>query len=168
MKETDKNRTIVAEIISRAGRETDLRAKLKNAPRATLLEAGVDLDTDEDVVVLENTLTLVNAVLPPIAQQDKIKSQLDQMASRIMSFPEGIELRLVRQSAAKFYIVLPPSASDEASMELSDEALEAVAGGKGKTNNSTGTTQYNPGPVDPPEIGSAAVIVVVITPVYVS
>jgi selenocysteine lyase/cysteine desulfurase len=141
--QTDKNRAIVAEIVSRAAHDAQARAALKAAPRATLLEAGIELDPDEDVAILENTTTLINAILPQIALQDKFKPVLDGLAQRIMDFPEGIELRVVRQTAKKFYLALPAMATDSPSTELTDEALEAVAGGKGggKTSNVTVQTQ---------------------------
>ena len=44
--------------------------------------------------------------------------------------PESIELRVVEESADTIYLVLPPSATAVGEGgELSDEALEAVAGG---------------------------------------
>jgi hypothetical protein len=145
--QTDKNRAIVAEIVSRASHDAQARAALKTAPRATLLEAGIDLDPDEDVVILENTTTLINAILPQVALQDKFKPVLEGLAQRITDFPEGIELRVVRQTAKKFYLALPAIASDSPSTELTDEALEAVAGGKGggggKTSNITVQTQVS-------------------------
>jgi hypothetical protein len=47
--------------------------------------------------------------------------------------PESIELRVVEESADTIYLVLPPSATAVGEGgELSDEALEAVAGGDSK------------------------------------
>lgn len=136
MKQSDKNRVIVAEIISLASRDPQMRAKLKAAPRATLMEAGVELDPEEDVEVLENTTNLINAVLPPVALQERFKGVLEQAASRVMDLPEGMELRIVRQSPKKFFIALPAESADSPSTELTDELLEGVAGGTGSHQQS--------------------------------
>jgi hypothetical protein len=49
------------------------------------------------------------------------------MAEAGIETPEGMEFRVVESTADTVYIVLPPEPSDE--MELSDDALELVAGG---------------------------------------
>ena len=43
--------------------------------------------------------------------------------------PEGIEVRVVQETAETLYLVLPTASSGVSSGELSDEDLEAVAGG---------------------------------------
>jgi hypothetical protein len=103
---SDKNRAILAEVIARTLREPQLRAELIRAPKPTLAEAGMEFSPAEKVVILENTPTLIHAILPSVAEQNKYKALIDQA-------------------------VIPPAAAETASTELSDEALEAVAGGKG-------------------------------------
>jgi hypothetical protein len=46
--------------------------------------------------------------------------------------PESIELRVVEESADTIYLVLPSASPVGEGGELSDEALEAVAGGDSK------------------------------------
>jgi hypothetical protein len=45
--------------------------------------------------------------------------------------PEGVEVRVVEESTATIYLVLPSASAVGESGEISDEALEAVAGGLG-------------------------------------
>jgi hypothetical protein len=128
---SDKNRAILAEVIARSLREPELRAELMRAPKPTLAAAGMEFSPAEKVVILENTPTLIHAILPSVAEQNKYKALIDQASAHITQLPEGIELRVLRDSANIVYAVIPPAAAETASTELSDEALEAVAGGKG-------------------------------------
>ena len=48
------------------------------------------------------------------------------MGSRL---PEGVEVRALEESADTIYLVLPLRSADLQTGELSDEALEEVAGG---------------------------------------
>jgi hypothetical protein len=128
---SDKNRAILAEVIARTLREPELRAELLRAPKLTLAGAGMEFSPAEKVVILENTPTLIHAILPSVAEQNKYKALIDQASAHITELPEGTELRVLRDSANIVYAVIPPAAAETGSTELSDEALEAVAGGKG-------------------------------------
>jgi len=128
---SDKNRAILAEVIARTLREPELRAELMRAPKPTLAAAGMEFGPAEKVVILENTPTIIHAILPSVAEQNKYKALIDQASAHITELPEGTELRVLRDSANIVYAVIPPAAAETASTELSDEALEAVAGGKG-------------------------------------
>ncbi|MCH2184756.1 NHLP leader peptide family RiPP precursor, partial [Myxococcota bacterium] len=70
MKNSDKNRAILAEAIARSWREPDFRQQLTSNPKQTLKEAGMDISDDHEVDVVENTDHLVNAVLPEMSQMD--------------------------------------------------------------------------------------------------
>lgn len=50
--------------------------------------------------------------------------------------PEGMEIRVVENTESVFYLVLPPSPAEQ----ISDEQLEAVAGGSMQTAGSAATT----------------------------
>ena len=61
---------------------------------------------------------------------DDPKGTLEQELGR--QLPEGVEVRVVEESADTIYLVLPSaSALGDQGGELSDEELEAVAGGVG-------------------------------------
>jgi hypothetical protein len=61
---------------------------------------------------------------------DDPKGILEQELGRRL--PEGLEVRVVEESADTIYLVLPgASVAGEGGGELSDEELEAVAGGQG-------------------------------------
>jgi hypothetical protein len=49
-----------------------------------------------------------------------------ELGSRL---PEGVEVRVVQESAQTIYLVLPVRSADLQTGELSDEELEEVAGG---------------------------------------
>jgi hypothetical protein len=58
---------------------------------------------------------------------DDPKAAVEQeLGSRL---PEGVEVRVVQESADTIYLVLPFASAVGEGGELSDEALEAVAGG---------------------------------------
>jgi hypothetical protein len=58
---------------------------------------------------------------------DDPKGTVEQeMGSRL---PEGVEVRAMEESANTIYLVLPLRSADLQTGELSDEALEEVAGG---------------------------------------
>lgn len=58
--------------------------------------------------------------------------------------PEGIEIRVVEESADTIYLVLPPKpATSEKGGELSDRELESVAGGWGGSGESGVVTGYS-------------------------
>ncbi len=58
---------------------------------------------------------------------DDPKGTVEQeLGSRL---PEGVEVRVVEESAQTIYLVLPSASAEGEGGELSDEELEAVAGG---------------------------------------
>jgi hypothetical protein len=58
------------------------------------------------------------------------------------SLPEGVEVRVVEESADTIYLVLPSASPAGEGGELSDEALEAVAGGVFGQRSHTGLPEY--------------------------
>ena len=51
--------------------------------------------------------------------------------------PAGLQVKLVEETADTFYLVLPPNPDRAPSGQLSDQQLEAVAGGWSDTCNDT-------------------------------
>lgn len=134
MKLSEKNRAVLAEAIARSWKDDNFRRMLKGAPKKTLAAGGMEIPADMDVIVLENTASIIHAVLPSIADQSRFQAKLDQALKRISSLPETMELRVVRDTAHVSHIVIPAAPSAVASGALSDEQLEQVAGGKSATS----------------------------------
>ncbi len=137
MKTSDKNRAILAEVIARAWRQPEFRDELKSGPKKTLKAAGMDIPPDMDVVILENTPSTLYAVLPPLGDQSNYQSRLEKATKRISELPENLELRVVRDTSHKAHVIIPAVPAAVATGQLSDAALEQVAGGKSSANTNT-------------------------------
>lgn len=133
MKNSDKNRAVLAEAIARSYKDAAFRQQLKTAPKKTLAAGGMDIPEEMSVAVLENTPSVLYAVLPSQEEQGQWQAKMDQALKRISSLPEGVELRVVRDTPHTAHIVLPSLAAAAASGALSDQDLEQVAGGKSAT-----------------------------------
>lgn len=137
MKSSDKNRAVLAEAVARSWKDTAFRASLKADPKGVLKAGGMDIPAETEVVVLENTPTILYAVLPPKEEHGKYKAQIDKAVSRISELPDDVELRVVRDSAKKAHVVLPLLPASVAVGALSDDQLEQVAGGKSNVSTNT-------------------------------
>ena len=130
MTEGDRSRAIAAEVVARAWREPAYADQLKKNPKAVLVEAGIPIAESKEVVLLENTMTVFNAVLPAQEDAARYQAQLDKAVQMLPLLPAGVEVRINRDSATRTYFVLPMA--PVTSGELSDADLEQVAGGKGE------------------------------------
>ena len=131
MKESDKHRSIIAEVIAHAWRDPKYLGKLRQNPKLMLENAGVRIPQTLDVKLLENTPTLINVILPPLGEMDKYEARLQRAVQMLKDLPEDIEVQLHRDSATRAFIVIP--LPPEHAGELSDRQLESVVGGKGFT-----------------------------------
>ena len=62
-------------------------------------------------------------------RQELLRDPKDVVTRELgIQMPENIDVQVLQESPSTFYLVLPPSAQ-RAGAELSDEELEAVAGG---------------------------------------
>jgi hypothetical protein len=167
MKSTEKNRAVLAEAIARAWKDDNFRRMLKAAPKKTLIAGGMEIPADMDVIVLENTLSIIHAVLPTIADQERFQSKLDQAFKLISNLPATMELRVVRDTDHVSHMVIPAAPSAVASGALSDDQLEQVAGGK--TGTSTVQTQTT---ATTTTVGAeaevAVAVAVVVTPCFIT
>lgn len=133
MKSSDKNRAILAEVVARSWRDEGFRKQLKGSPKKILQDAGMSVAKDHDVVLLENTPNLVHAVLPARSEMGAHSAKFDRAIDQLRNLPDDIEVRVVRDTAKKSYVVLPAIPAAIAAGELSDADLEQVAGGKSST-----------------------------------
>ena len=147
MKESQKNRAIIAEVIARAWREPAYMSQLRQNPKSGLEKAGASIPAKMDVVLLENTPTLINVILPPPAEAAKYETRMQAAAQLLKDLPEDMEVHLHRDSEVRAFIVLPQAPTKGG--ELSDKQLEAVVGGKGSTHKPV------PPPPGPPQIAVA-------------
>ena len=130
MKDSDRNRAIIAEVIARVWREPAYRDQLKKSPKQTLQQAGMSIAANMEVVILENTPTVIHAVLPPKAEMQRFASRLPQAVALLTDMPDTIEVRVHRDSAARSFLVIPAMPAAIKTGELTDKQLEQVAGGK--------------------------------------
>jgi hypothetical protein len=157
MKENVKNRAIIAEVIARAWREPAYLSQLRQNPKSVLEQAGASIPPSMDVVLLENTPTLINVILPPSAQTAKYEARMQAAAQLLKDLPEDMEVHLHRDSDARAFIVVPEAPAKGG--ELSDKQLESVVGGKGSSHKPA-----PPPPPGPPQVvvaGSTDVIAVI-------
>jgi hypothetical protein len=129
MKESDKNRAILAEVVARSWREPQYRSKLRQNPKLVLQQAGAVIPPAMDVVLLENSPTVINAILPPMGQMGKYEARIQKAVQMLRELPEDVEVHLHRDSATRAYIVLPEAPVHAG--DLTDAQLEQVVGGKG-------------------------------------
>jgi hypothetical protein len=145
MKESDKNRAILAEVVARGWREPAYLSQLRQNPKSVLEKAGATIPATMDVVLLENTPTVINAILPPMGDMSKYEARLQKATKMLKDLPEDMEVHLHRDSATRAYIVIPQRPADAG--ELTDAQLEQVVGGKGG----------HKAPPPPPAVGVANV-----------
>lgn len=130
MKDSDRNRAVIAEVIARVWREPAFREQVKKNPKQTLTQAGMTIPASMEVVLLENSPTVIHAVLPPKADMQRFASRLPKAVSLLSDMPDTIEVRVHRDSAARSFLVIPAAPAAVKTGELSDKQLEQVAGGK--------------------------------------
>jgi hypothetical protein len=150
MKENERNRAIVAEVIARSWRESAYLSQFRQNPKSVLEQAGAKISSKMDVVLLENTPTLINVVLPPPALTGKYEARMQAAAQLLKDLPEDMEVHLHRDSDSRAFIVLPEA--PQAGGELSDRQLEHAVGGKGSSHKTAP-------PPPPPPIPAVAVVV---------
>jgi hypothetical protein len=131
MKESDKNRAILAEVVARGWREPAYLSKLRQNPKKVLEEAGCVIPAQMDVVLLENTSTVINAILPPMGDMGKYEARIQKAVQMLKDLPEDMAVHLHRDSATRAYIVIPEPPLHAG--ELTDAQLEQVVGGKGSS-----------------------------------
>lgn len=169
MKSTEKNRAVLAEAIARAWKDDNFRRMLKAAPKKTLIAGGMEIPADMDVIVLENTPSIIHAVLPTIADHERFQSKLDQAFKLISNLPATMELRVVRDTDHVSHMVIPAAPSAVASGALSDDQLEQVAGGKTATSTvQTQTTATTTTVGAQAEVEVVVGIVVAVVPCFIT
>jgi hypothetical protein len=129
MKEGDRKRAIVAEVVAHAWRDAAYLDRLQKSPKATLMQAGLAIPPSMDVIYVENTPTVINAILPRKEDMPQYHAQLDNAVKLLDRVPANVEVRIHRDSDTRSYFVMP--VAPRAMGELSEEDLEQVAGGKG-------------------------------------
>ncbi len=171
MKTNDKNRAVIAESIARAWKDESFKNDLVNNPKATLEAAGASIDAGHDVVVVENTDTVVHAVLPLQSEQAQHSDQIDAGLEELRNLSDGVEVRVHRDTASKSHVALPQAPA--AAQQLSDADLEQVAGGKGSHNAATQGTVVQTGAsvtttLVETEIEVGTAVAVVVVPCFIS
>ncbi|MAI77998.1 MAG: hypothetical protein CL917_03580 [Deltaproteobacteria bacterium] len=171
MKNNDKNRAVIAESIAKSWKDSDHKAKLISDPVGTLKSAGASIEDGHKVTVLENTPNLIHAVLPTAGSQGGHQGAIDSALEELRNLPEGVEVRVQRDSENHSIIALPAAPSGD----LSDADLEQVAGGKGGNNEATQTQttqtqtmETTSTEVAEAEVGVAAAVAVVVVPCFIS
>jgi nitrile hydratase alpha subunit len=128
MKDTDRNRAVLAEVIARSWRDPAFRASLKANPKQAVTAAGMQIPPNVEVVLLENTATIVHAVLPPRADMARYQARFDATVKKWFDMPDDLEIRVRRDSPQRIFVVIP-AAPAKGTGALSDRQLEQVAGG---------------------------------------
>jgi hypothetical protein len=146
MKDSDKNRAIVAEVIARGWREPAYMSQFRQNPKGVLQQAGATVPANMEVVLLENSPTVINAILPAMGDMAKYESRIQKAVQMLKDLPEDMEVHLHRDSATRAFIVVPERPGDGG--ELTDAQLEQVVGGKGGSPKK---------PPPPPAIGVVSV-----------
>ncbi|MAI77999.1 MAG: hypothetical protein CL917_03585 [Deltaproteobacteria bacterium] len=130
MKHLDKNRAIVAEAIARSWRDADFKSQFISDPAGTLKNAGAIIDEGHSVNVVENTPSLVHAVLPLHTNQSQHENQIDAALEELRGLPDGMQVRVYRDTDQESFFALPVAPDPG----LTDSELEQIAGGKGAHN----------------------------------
>jgi Nitrile hydratase, alpha chain len=141
MKDTDRNRAVLAEVVARSWRDPAFRTSLKANPKQAVTAAGMQIPPNVEVVLLENTATIVHAVLPPRADMARYQSRFDATAKRWFDMPDELEIRIHRDSARRIFVVIPAAPAKATTGALSDRELEQVAGGDAVATSNVIATQ---------------------------
>ncbi|HTQ75382.1 MAG TPA: nitrile hydratase subunit alpha [Burkholderiales bacterium] len=141
MKESDKNRAVLAEVVARSWKEPAYRSKLRQNPKLVLQQAGATIPSDLEVVLLENTPTIIHAILPPMGEMAKYEARIQKAVQMLKDLPEDMEVHLHRDSATRAFIVLPEAPVQAG--DLTDAQLEQVVGGKGSSHKDVAVNVNN-------------------------
>jgi hypothetical protein len=136
MTEGDRKRAVYAEVIANAWRDATYRGQLQKDPKATLTKAGLSIPPSMDVVYLENTPTVINAILPPKEDAALFQAQVDHAVKLLDFLPPSMEVRIHRDGPDLTYFVLP--VPPRTTGELTEAELEHVAGGKDTGGGTSG------------------------------
>ena len=141
MKESDKNRAVLAEVVARSWRDQNYRGQLRQNPKLVLQQAGATIPSQLEVVLLENTPTVINAILPPMGDMGKYEARIQKAVQMLKDLPEDVEVHLHRDSATRAFIVLPEAPLHAG--DLTDAQLEHVVGGKGSAHKDVAVNVNN-------------------------
>ncbi len=144
----------IEQIVARAWEDPAFKQELLNNPKAVLAEAGVEVPDNVDLKILEETPNNLYLIVPKEAvsetavEEEKTVDALIARAGRDAAFrqelfnspkaviqrelgvsiPAETEVQVLEPTDTKAYMVLPARTATEGE-ELSEEELEAVAGG---------------------------------------
>jgi hypothetical protein len=147
------------QLVARAWGDAAFKQRLLAEPKAVLAEQGIPFPPEVEVRVHEDSPTTVHLALPPAPRDEPADMPADQaqmnpygprylqlaarawsdpafkarllaepaaaLAEQGIAMPPGVELRVHENDAAVVHLTLPPAPGEE----LSDEQLDAVAGG---------------------------------------
>ncbi len=147
------------QLVARTWSDEAFKQRLLAEPAAVLAEQGIEVPPGMEVRVHENTPTAVHVALPPALSGELSDEQRDQaqlalagqrygqlaarawgdaafkarllaepaaaLAEQGIEYPPGVEVRVHESTPTLVHLALPPKPAEE----LSDEQLDAVAGG---------------------------------------
>jgi len=80
MARSQKEKAIMAEVLSRAISDDEYRKKLIKSPNATLEEAGLEIEPGIEVRVLENTEKIRHVIIPHLEEGELSEEALGRIA----------------------------------------------------------------------------------------
>jgi Nitrile hydratase, alpha chain len=97
-----------------------------------------------DVTVTGRMLGLEAQLITQAVQDSAFRQQLMAdpkavLAEKGLDVPDGVQINVVQETPSQYYLVLPALEAPEGVAELSDEELEAVAGGNIDSKNANWT-----------------------------
>ena len=126
MTDGDRDKVITAEVIAKAWKDDAYRARLIADPESVLSEAGAKVPPGVNVMVLANSPTIANVVIPYAERWEDVEETFFAGLRKILPLPPGVELRVVQNDKENRHMVLPLSPDMG---ELNEEDLMAIAGG---------------------------------------
>ena len=127
--DSEKQRVVVAQMIAKMWKDPDYRKQVIADPKAALEAAGIALDGNMQVRVLENTATIKYL---PIPTQDTLSKNPDLMGkvmAAVLPIPEGLDVRLVQETDENVSLVIPMMPEGVATSEINEDELATIAGG---------------------------------------
>lgn len=122
------------QLLTKCWEDEGFKKKMLSEPHAALAGEGIDIPEGLTFKVLENTESLMHVVLP-FGSDEEFKKKLlaDPKATivaesldEVMEFPAGVNVKVLENTESVIHLLI---LAKPTTTELSDEDLDAVAGG---------------------------------------